>query len=161
MTRDAIARRQKAESSRRMMAHRIAYRAVSLRLGFIDAEIADQEYDKLSEALSDRELLALYREWLRTTRTSDQELLELEMRTRAQHLADDPSEPECMGLSRRGLEQDMYGTQENQAECSICMGKVKFGVEVVQLLCEHWFHPKCITEWLLLNTNCPICRCKT
>lgn len=161
MARDATARRKKAESSRRMMAHRIAYRTVSLRLGFIDAEIADQEYDRLSETLGDRELLALYREWLGTTRTTDPELLELEMRTRAQHLADDPSEAERIGLPRRELEQGMYGTQENQAECSICMGKVEFGVEVVQLLCEHWFHPRCITEWLLLNTTCPICRCKT
>lgn len=160
MAPNANARRKKAESSRRMMAHRISYRAVSLQLGYIDAEIADQEYDRLSEVLSDRELLALYKEWLITTRPSDPEALELEIRTRVRHLADDPSEVERIGLPRRKLEQGMYGTHDNQVECSICMSRVKLGVEVVQLRCEHWFHPRCILEWLLINTTCPVCRRK-
>lgn len=132
----------------------------SFHVGVIDAEIADREYDRLSEVLSDRELLAQYREWFVTTLPPDPELLEMEMRLRAQHLADDPSETERMGLPRRRLEQGMSGTQDDQGECSICMGKVKFGVEVVELPCKHWFHPRCIAEWLLLNTTCPLCRRK-
>ena len=39
--------------------------------------------------------------------------------------------------------------------CSICIEKVDKGFS---LECGHCFHNKCITQWLLKNKTCPVCR---
>ena len=40
--------------------------------------------------------------------------------------------------------------------CSICLEKQNN--KCVKLSCGHTFHNKCITNWLLKNNTCPLCR---
>nr|XP_017233969.1 PREDICTED: RING-H2 finger protein ATL67-like [Daucus carota subsp. sativus] len=43
--------------------------------------------------------------------------------------------------------------------CAICLCEYKEG-EMLRMLpdCKHWFHLKCVDEWLKLNASCPVCR---
>lgn len=41
--------------------------------------------------------------------------------------------------------------------CGICLNIISNSNKYTTK-CNHIFHNKCITHWLLLNTNCPICR---
>ncbi|CAH1442055.1 unnamed protein product [Lactuca virosa] len=44
-------------------------------------------------------------------------------------------------------------------ECAVCLGDVDNG-DKVRLLpnCKHMFHVKCIDEWFVGHTSCPVCR---
>ncbi|KAK4376110.1 hypothetical protein RND71_006787 [Anisodus tanguticus] len=44
-------------------------------------------------------------------------------------------------------------------ECPICLGEFEQG-EKLRILprCSHGFHVKCIDEWFLSHSSCPICR---
>lgn len=41
-------------------------------------------------------------------------------------------------------------------ECSICLTKTKKSYCKTQ--CDHYYHIKCIKEWLKENSTCPMCR---
>ena len=44
-------------------------------------------------------------------------------------------------------------------ECGICLDNISNTIHsVFSTSCDHHFHNKCITQWLLFNHNCPICR---
>nr|XP_043611984.1 RING-H2 finger protein ATL51-like [Erigeron canadensis] len=47
----------------------------------------------------------------------------------------------------------------DQSECAVCLGDVENG-DMVRLLpnCKHLFHVKCIDEWFVGHTSCPVCR---
>lgn len=42
-------------------------------------------------------------------------------------------------------------------ECAICIDRIERG-EQQSLKCGHYFHKKCIDEWLTQKNECPICR---
>tara|TARA_Y100000996_G_scaffold413851_1_gene403074 strand:- start:460 stop:954 length:495 start_codon:yes stop_codon:yes gene_type:complete len=41
-------------------------------------------------------------------------------------------------------------------ECPICLDDIK--TKCIELNCNHIFCSECLTEWLLLHKNCPICK---
>ena len=41
-------------------------------------------------------------------------------------------------------------------ECGICMEPITSQIYKTQ--CSHSFHNKCLTQWLLQNSSCPLCR---
>ncbi|XP_073306444.1 E3 ubiquitin ligase BIG BROTHER-related-like isoform X1 [Primulina huaijiensis] len=43
-------------------------------------------------------------------------------------------------------------------ECVICYAEYKNRSELIILPCAHHYHSKCITHWLRLNKNCPVCQ---
>jgi hypothetical protein len=43
-------------------------------------------------------------------------------------------------------------------ECSICLDLIEIGQRYTKLQCDHVYHRECIQEWLLIKTNCPLCR---
>ncbi|XP_073315038.1 E3 ubiquitin-protein ligase BIG BROTHER-like [Primulina huaijiensis] len=43
-------------------------------------------------------------------------------------------------------------------ECVICCAEYKNRSELIILPCAHHYHSKCITHWLRLNKNCPVCQ---
>ncbi|XP_071688382.1 uncharacterized protein [Rutidosis leptorrhynchoides] len=47
----------------------------------------------------------------------------------------------------------------DESECAVCLGDVENG-DNVRLLpnCKHLFHVKCIDEWFVGHTSCPVCR---
>jgi hypothetical protein len=44
------------------------------------------------------------------------------------------------------------------ANCAICMDKLKGGQMVKGLQCMHKFHSKCINDWLKIKLKCPLCK---
>lgn len=46
------------------------------------------------------------------------------------------------------------------SKCSICLSKYELKDKKTKLPCDHLFHEKCITNWLIKNNNkkCPLCR---
>jgi hypothetical protein len=44
--------------------------------------------------------------------------------------------------------------------CIICYNNFKQNEEIVKLPCNHYFHKSCILNWILVNSNCPLCRNK-
>ena len=50
---------------------------------------------------------------------------------------------------------------EEHKECSICLEPIEENKEVKKLInCNHYFHKSCILNWILVNSNCPLCRNK-
>lgn len=43
-------------------------------------------------------------------------------------------------------------------ECSICQEDFVPGGEVLKLPCRHVYHTDCVTNWLVANNTCPLCR---
>jgi len=43
-------------------------------------------------------------------------------------------------------------------DCTICKDDFKLNDVVIQLPCKHYFHPECVTTWLKLHNQCPVCR---
>ena len=43
-------------------------------------------------------------------------------------------------------------------KCPICLVEIAENMDCISLICEHIFHDKCITEWLKIHNNCPLCR---
>ncbi|XP_051198545.1 uncharacterized protein [Lolium perenne] len=62
----------------------------------------------------------------------------------------------------QSLKQNVAGTGEDAATCSVCLGAFQNG-ESVRLLpaCLHLFHIECIDPWLDAHSTCPICRSDT
>ncbi|KAI3512163.1 hypothetical protein L1887_19393 [Cichorium endivia] len=48
---------------------------------------------------------------------------------------------------------------KDEYECAVCLGDVENG-DMVRCLpnCKHMFHVKCIDEWFVGHTSCPVCR---
>lgn len=42
--------------------------------------------------------------------------------------------------------------------CSICFDTMNEKNDLLTLKCNHSFHVRCITDWLIGENNCPICR---
>ena len=42
--------------------------------------------------------------------------------------------------------------------CTICQCDFEEGERVMQLRCQHQYHPDCITQWFKEHKTCPICR---
>lgn len=48
---------------------------------------------------------------------------------------------------------------DNKASCSVCFDAFELGEEgVIELPCEHLYHPACIHPWLATHNTCPVCR---
>lgn len=45
-----------------------------------------------------------------------------------------------------------------QTVCSICLSDFEIDDELIELPCSHSYHRECITEWLLLKSQCPTCK---
>ena len=43
-------------------------------------------------------------------------------------------------------------------ECVICFEALTLETIVVKTPCNHFFHNKCLLEWILINNSCPVCR---
>ena len=46
----------------------------------------------------------------------------------------------------------------NDKECSICLSEIDDKIHISITKCSHLFHNKCISEWSIHKTDCPICR---
>lgn len=43
--------------------------------------------------------------------------------------------------------------------CTVCLGEVEEGEEIIELRCSHVFHNLCLERWIRFkHTTCPLCR---
>jgi len=62
-----------------------------------------------------------------------------------------------MGMSDRDDGSSLYSPKT----CAICLEPYKVGDEICwskNEKCPHAFHLDCMTEWLMENDDCPLCR---
>jgi len=50
------------------------------------------------------------------------------------------------------------GIAAEDACCAICLCEYGEGEELRFLNCNHHFHSECVTDWLMMNKLCPICK---
>ena len=53
------------------------------------------------------------------------------------------------------------GVSNNERQCAICINNFKVGDKICysrNKQCSHCFHYGCISEWLMKNNECPLCR---
>ena len=50
-----------------------------------------------------------------------------------------------------------YNNKNMSKECGICLDIFVIGQEILTLPCFHFFHCRCISEWLYKKPICPIC----
>jgi len=55
------------------------------------------------------------------------------------------------------MEQNEY--EEIQKECLICMNTIRIQ-DIERLRCKHFFHRECLSAWMKIKPNCPVCRKK-
>ena len=51
-----------------------------------------------------------------------------------------------------------YNNKNICKKCTICMENFLIGQEILTLPCFHFFHCKCISNWLVKQKLCPICK---
>lgn len=53
-------------------------------------------------------------------------------------------------------------SSEHSSMCVICSDDINEEEDILILKCpaRHYFHSKCIKEWLIRKVNCPVCRCE-
>ena len=55
------------------------------------------------------------------------------------------------------LVEEIHG-DSSLSTCTICLEEFQEGLEVIQLPCNHYFHPPCVSGWLKYHIVCPNCR---
>ena len=62
----------------------------------------------------------------------------------------------------RTLKRKVFGDVRVQSmqECVICMEEFKDSDEVAELKCDerHYFHSRCLEDWLKRKLECPLCK---
>lgn len=48
--------------------------------------------------------------------------------------------------------------KKKEDNCVICQMDFNYGERLITLPCVHQYHAKCISDWLKLKKNCPICQ---
>ena len=51
-----------------------------------------------------------------------------------------------------------HRTKSENEKCVICQFDIEEGSNIKKLNCEHFYHDKCIDEWLSKEKHCPFCK---
>ena len=51
-----------------------------------------------------------------------------------------------------------YNNANIPKKCIICLDNFSIGEEILTLPCFHFFHCKCISDWLNKKKICPVCK---
>ena len=64
--------------------------------------------------------------------------------------------------NRRSVEKKniIYENGSSPRVCSICLDEFTENTPLIQLNCNHMYHPHCINDWLQRQPSCPLCRCE-
>lgn len=64
--------------------------------------------------------------------------------------------------NRRAIEKKniIYEIGSSPRECSICLEEFIGNTQLIQLNCNHMYHPDCINNWFQRQSSCPLCRCE-
>ncbi|KAL7582237.1 hypothetical protein Lser_V15G42535 [Lactuca serriola] len=71
----------------------------------------------------------------------------------------------CSGLTKKLISENLqvtkYCEEEEEEEgelCVVCQVEFESNERVAVLPCKHRYHPRCITQWLVRQNVCPICK---
>ncbi|GAA0167925.1 hypothetical protein LIER_22759 [Lithospermum erythrorhizon] len=107
-------------------------------------------------------LLACFVEHDFSTRYSNNLPPNLPIGTYSNNLVDQErrqNKPTLQGLTTSKVETMLYKSHESQVDCSICLGIFEDGEELKTLSpCNHYYHSKCVDDWLKIKKTCPLCR---
>lgn len=74
--------------------------------------------------------------------------------TRCYHL-----KKECSKCSIKQYIDNLQDCEPKEHDsCSICYNEYEKGENVGKLLCNHFYHKKCILKWMETSKTCPLCR---
>lgn len=67
---------------------------------------------------------------------------------------------EILIINRKEIEvkEKIFTSEDTTEECPICLDNYEVDEKLSQLVCNHYFHKKCIDEWFTKNRSCPLCR---
>jgi hypothetical protein len=80
----------------------------------------------------------------------------------AQQIAARNATKSAKGLSKssiKSIPERKYEPREEKDDCSICCTELEEDDNVKDFKCKHEFHAKCISDWLSINSTCPLCKC--
>lgn len=49
-------------------------------------------------------------------------------------------------------------SREDKKDCFICCKDLNQGDRILRTVCNHVFHDVCLKRWILIKSNCPLCR---
>lgn len=55
-------------------------------------------------------------------------------------------------------DKDPHAIAGEEVSCAVCMDNLQANDMVRQLSCKHTYHDKCVSQWLEINSTCPLCR---
>jgi hypothetical protein len=80
-----------------------------------------------------------------------------------QHYDYKPEEQGALPASKKGgygslaQEDEKAGTDNELANCSICLCEYEDGERLVRLPCSHVYHDECVSSWTTNHVRCPLC----
>ena len=72
-----------------------------------------------------------------------------------ENLLQNESNPQNQMIEKKELK---FTNELNDKNCSICLDEFNENELLFQLICNHYYHKKCIHDWLQKNKSCPLCR---
>ncbi|KAJ5239702.1 hypothetical protein N7468_004321 [Penicillium chermesinum] len=66
--------------------------------------------------------------------------------------------PHLLRMVPRHTVDDALLASDGQKDCSICLEQMENGQRILKLLCGHYYHDACVSEWFENKRTCPICR---
>jgi len=72
------------------------------------------------------------------------------------------------GISEEAMSQSLVetvfcakdGHQCSDEQCTVCRCEFEDQDKLYTLPCSHYYHRECISQWLKINKQCPICSCE-
>ena len=56
------------------------------------------------------------------------------------------------------MQENVNKLEEGNKKCTICLEEFKSKEKVTALPCIHFFHTKCIKQWMENKQECPVCK---
>lgn len=118
----------------------------------------DRDVDRHIEEIEERR--RIFEQTQRRERYARQELIESILRQLAELQVDLRSQVPLGDQATKRLPTRKYQAgQEKMESCAICVDEFSGGDQLRVLPCDHYFHSKCIDEWLINHSSlCPLCK---
>jgi hypothetical protein len=71
---------------------------------------------------------------------------------------DDKKRQELIEAGTTAVMFGASGESGTSSECVICLEGFEEGGEIMQMICGHGFHDKCLRQWFKVDLRCPTCR---
>jgi hypothetical protein len=66
--------------------------------------------------------------------------------------------PNLSQIDKKTISYEELLNNDEDNDCTICLEEFNNDEEIIKLKCNHFFHSKCIDDWIKKNQSCPLCR---